>query len=761
MSEKRQLTLRDSLLQFRPKLLTRRVANGSPLKKIRCPVCGCCISSCLVNDHLDRCLKFQERQGRNDLVLSSKTGLPNCKEVLVELKRNQDKITEEKSVGMKEETPVEKGADCALVFTTETPLELKVFLWTLNFALEQYDYLFSSEEKNIVNQVLGFSARLQNLLVKILNKKGKQWHTSRKFEKLKFLDEAYSELDFIELEKFGLLERKRVSCDVSNSDLNSFLVLLTNEQLKTACRQLDLKTTDHKTKLIGLLSSSLYHISGAQKKLDGQSSNSVCWNYIAAELGTLIRIPSVIRTLFDRIHRICCLHSTPDTSLILQHFLGRLKFPRYQCLYTRRVFTSRNCFLEFIDACKQEEIFDDALCHQDEETVDNISSNAEKLLIMYRNVPTDRNQRGDIPNSLPSLEQMEHPTFKTFSGLWFFGTSKAFERCVKRLLLLLHFSNICSHRRGKYWYRLSIDFIKSGGTVSETLRFCLQALEDHSVVNGERVEIARRASRLICSSRREKLSGISPSEYRRLRELIEESQRQYVPLQYKNIPEDIITGRPVEWSRNKSSRNLFFGYNEQLISVEALCLEHYSLQGWSGVHCEGRLMSTLFGIFFWDVLFMPVADVFQNPYQNAPLDLETESFFQTRLEHINQRLSEIYTYDSEDIFREVMNIFDKHSLEECRGLNWNILGSVETLAKAASCIPAGVLSGCLEKIARNYKYWIGGQPDLFLWRSEPVHQVKFVEVKGPADKLSERQRLWLYSLLEFGGDAVVAKVKPS
>lgn len=85
---------------------------------------------------------------------------------------------------------------------------------------------------------------------------------------------------------------------------------------------------------------------------------------------------------------------------------------------------------------------------------------------------------------------------------------------------------------------------------------------------------------------------------------------------------------------------------------------------------------------------------------------------------------------------------------------------METLASVASLIPSPVLAGCFEKLSKNYRYWSGGQPDLFLWRTVPEEQVKFVEVKGPSDSLSERQHSWLCLLLSFGANAAVARVRP-
>ena len=50
----------------------------------------------------------------------------------------------------------------------------------------------------------------------------------------------------------------------------------------------------------------------------------------------------------------------------------------------------------------------------------------------------------------------------------------------------------------------------------------------------------------------------------------------------------------------------FYGEGGQLCSVEELALEHYAGQeggGWKGLHCEGGVWVTLFGLLMWDVLF--------------------------------------------------------------------------------------------------------------------------------------------------------------
>jgi hypothetical protein len=97
-------------------------------------------------------------------------------------------------------------------------------------------------------------------------------------------------------------------------------------------------------------------------------------------------------------------------------------------------------------------------------------------------------------------------------------------------------------------------------------------------------------------------------------------------------------------------------------------LEHFC-GGWVGWHCEGAPLRSIFGLMMWSELFpsppvsapaspsatpsaaSPVADVFQTPYQDAPLDLLTPGglFFRNRREAIEQKLGWIQAASPEDI----------------------------------------------------------------------------------------------------------------
>lgn len=87
----------------------------------------------------------------------------------------------------------------------------------------------------------------------------------------------------------------------------------------------------------------------------------------------------------------------------------------------------------------------------------------------------------------------------------------------------------------------------------------------------------------------------------------------------------------------------------------------------AGTHAEGGIWATLFGLLMWDILFMDVPDVFQTPFQTAPLDLGTVVFYPTRQEAIEKRLSQIQDGQAVALLQ---HCWQQHLGEWCRGINW-------------------------------------------------------------------------------------------
>lgn len=75
----------------------------------------------------------------------------------------------------------------------------------------------------------------------------------------------------------------------------------------------------------------------------------------------------------------------------------------------------------------------------------------------------------------------------------------------------------------------------------------------------------------------------------------------------------------------------------------------------------------------------------------------------------------------------------------------------------AVCMGGNLLGGICELLCKDLRRRTSGFPDLVVWNAA-TRRVKVVEVKGPGDKLSLKQILWLDVLTSLGADAVVCHV---
>ncbi|KAI1304853.1 hypothetical protein EDD11_005055 [Mortierella claussenii] len=286
-------------------------------------------------------------------------------------------------------------------------------------------------------------------------------------------------------------------------------------------------------------------------------------------------------------------------------------------------------------------------------------------------------------------------------------------------------------------------------------------------------------------------------------------------------------------------------------TVEELALSYYKTLGYKGYHSENSILSTLFGLLFWDILFSPQPGVFETPFQSAPLDLNTDAFFLQRQEMIIERvekiaksralecpeglktaakaegcrmrtrlkLGELEEQEEEEellilrrqnsaavatqvsaadqeprnniLFgentKQERNNKDRdeddqadvamHSYQEfltkkrsecfyldliqrhddlyrekgvyCVGVNWTF--SKDELLEIAECIGGMALAEICKVMAQEHSKRSSGMPDLCCWNYDKK-LVKFAEVKGPGDRLSSKQKLWIDLLTSLGID---------
>ncbi|KAI0273485.1 hypothetical protein BC834DRAFT_210888 [Gloeopeniophorella convolvens] len=358
-----------------------------------------------------------------------------------------------------------------------------------------------------------------------------------------------------------------------------------------------------------------------------------------------------------------------------------------------------------------------------------------------------------------------------------FGTLKEYDRELDVLEALLKQRRWRRGRRGKWYDRRALVLTRYGDKSIETLRHAMlgliEALNDKDTHLVYRSSLSRRLTAL------EKKLGVGPDERHqedplvvaedifitgvRLRlpqpvpgtSKVDRNVDRKPPLdspsKQSTLPFTVIKStlkseqKPIlltdvpETPVMQKGKSTWQGKGDEVVNVETFALQDYERSGYKGYHCEGRIVTTLFGLLFWDIIFAPIPGAFETPYQMAPLDLFEDTFFYAREDLIEARLDEI----SDGKARELIERVDGEHRERgtwCVGVRWDF--PKEDLLEIAECFKGEALACVCRVLCEDYAQRGSGVPDLFMWNLSEKH-CKFVEVKGPGDKLQENQKLWI------------------
>ncbi|PHU21266.1 Fanconi-associated nuclease 1 -like protein [Capsicum chinense] len=461
----------------------------------------------------------------------------------------------------------------------------------------------------------------------------------------------------------------------------------------------------------------------------GAYESGLCPNLpskILGKTGSCIRISASAESVFWRAERLFFLNGEQDLSAFLLVDLGIVKYPSYNCIFTDQIFPDRSSLLSYEEAIEVAQVIDEFLDENNNELVSrcieisagHVSSSVEE---------DNSSHSGPMAAFLSFFSAKWVHSKVILLGVSFLEHERRYKDAIDLLKLLL--VKFKSDRRRGYWtLRLSID-LEHVGCIDDSLEVAEKGLLDPWVRSGSIVALQRRVLRLGKPPRRWKTPSFSDSLNRK-------------------IVEVHVQGRPVNCKTGV--KNVFYGEDGGRCGVEDLALEYYAGEGgcWQGVHTESGIWLTIFGILMWDVLFADVPNVFRTKFQIAPLDLETDSFYEARKGLVEALLDKIEHGMAEELL--IMS-WESHVGTACRGVNWD-KHSLSELRAAVTCIGGICLASICRNLAQDYRSWSSGMPDLLLWRFHDDYsgEAKLVEVKGPRDRLSEQQRAWLLFLMDCG-----------
>lgn len=87
-------------------------------------------------------------------------------------------------------------------------------------------------------------------------------------------------------------------------------------------------------------------------------------------------------------------------------------------------------------------------------------------------------------------------------------------------------------------------------------------------------------------------------------------------------------------------------------------------------HAETRILTTIFALIFWDIIFSRVPGAFETKFQACPLDMFEDSFYRARTKLLQHRLEEIENGKAKEYLKRYDDRFRPERIW-CIGLSWD------------------------------------------------------------------------------------------
>ncbi|XP_068458237.1 fanconi-associated nuclease 1 [Clinocottus analis] len=638
------------------------------------------------------------------------------------------------------------------------PYYLRNFKTVLQAVLENEDdrSLFNQDDMSLVHAFEKLSVMGQKLYVRLFQRKLK-WLQVNKLG----YEEISSDLGPVaqELVQGGFLQTES-----DLQDLGEALDLLPAAELKTLAKTFHLGNSGtQKHQLVdGLLRLSrqkcLFSLTSAQANIGAVILKRA--KQLASSCVRLCRGP---RAVFSRILLLFSLTDTMDEEemaaggqsqlfTILQVNSGRLAFPDYVVQRKAKVFQDRDDLIRYEASMRAlQEVVSAMQGGQWEEAMELYTAAKSVWQELRKN--HDLSHQEELPVFLRSFSTGWAYTRILSRGVEILQRLRHYEEAVEELRSLLSQFVYSPDSRGKWWDRLALNLHQHLKKPEQAICAIRDGLSDPLVRTGPKLSLHQRAVRMNESA----------------------SLKKY-HLQLKDLPtihvQDVthvtIRGQlfPHEGGMGKSKFLLVTnGEGEDsaettiICSVEELCLAHYHQQGFDqGIHGEGSTFSTLFALLFWDIIFMEgIQDVFRNPYQTCPLDLYTDCFYENRKEAIDSRVQLLRKSSVETLHAMLEDVWTSQEGKVCSLVNWECFSSLQQAQSLVSCMGGAFLGGIVTRMSKDYRHCRAGLPDLVVWNTSN-NSYKLVEVKGPTDRLSQKQQIWLDELQKLGADVEVCHV---
>ena len=549
-----------------------------------------------------------------------------------------------------------------------------------------------------------------------------------------------------ELVNSSLLQK--ISDDTENLTVSELLETFSARKLKDLCKDLKLQSTGNLTSM----KNSVLRMCKNQRSLFGgvsyttQRVKKKCCQLLD-DMVKISETPAVVldKVLIASFPQHLLLYEEDEKMLMTgQHNLSRIllsqfqvtrKFPTYEISWTKPLFSCSHQLETFLSACQLE-----AQCHAhtQKHEWEKIEEILKENLPRYKEIVKTCQGATEKPRDVHLLRFTEEWVLTRVmrQGLAALQRLRKYEEAASLIELLLGYTPMW-YKRGSWWENLALihHFHLKKPDAARTA--VLAGLADPLISRDSRIALELRLSKLY---------------------------RNFTPeftFEPKTVNIDVVA---LEGSGSAAnSKKIWLGDNNGetvLCGVEDVTLNYYinNFDFKEGFHCEGSVLSTLFSIICWDILFSDVDNVFYNQYQYSPLDLNSRDFYTNRKKQFDEYFAHLSKLSEQEISDIVTNKWELYQGTGCDGLNWDLFSDLDQCKRCVVCITPPKLVKLFEIYVEDVRGKRSGIPDLSVWNYE-TREFAMVEVKGPGDCLSNKQRVWLRCLDEIGIRAELCLVK--
>ncbi|CAD5222865.1 unnamed protein product [Bursaphelenchus okinawaensis] len=309
------------------------------------------------------------------------------------------------------------------------------------------------------------------------------------------------------------------------------------------------------------------------------------------------------------------------------------------------------------------------------------------------------------------------------------------------LLLNSDLDRFYSNRKGFLIDRLVLNLQSHLKNNEYSFKFCSFYVKDDRILKRYTLQLQDRAIRLAKTLK---------IEFRPVIELLEP---EIIEISATTLSKDLGNGR-INMFMNNTGDNMDYCSVEQIALMDMVNNQGYE----DGFHIEGGVWHTLYGLACFDIIFENgIYNAWVSELQTRPMDQNSQLFYTNRKDLFEKRFNEIEN-DRDRLCEIIKQNFELYMGTRSADIDWNTFNMDDNrLWDILECVDLQMLTNLFRRFAADYRNSRSGLPDLTVW-NKTEKRMAVVEVKGPGDKLSTKQRLWLDFFVRNSTRAVVCRV---